>query len=177
MIRSMEAANTLVPAHLSKANSTTISTQMDSILDVAALLEKGTRGTTDIMKATGLSRMTVIKYRNEAMKLLHAENKSFNTEAMRNMEIGRLHHWIDKLQDEINGLHGEDDRDYKVKLLGRLDSFQGRLHSITGLNTTVNVNYEEKKRITFVMNAADKPKPEAITINQPETLPSVPASE
>ena len=131
------------------AQHTNIDKQMDSILLIANLLENGKRNTGQLVAATGLARTTVIKYRDQALKLLHNENKALNTEAMRHMEIGRLNYWIDWLQVRIER---ETDKDHQVKLLGRLDNMQGRLHSISGLNTTVNVNYEEKKRITFVMS-------------------------
>lgn len=160
-MNSMELAQlTKGQAQIAKANTITVDRQMNEILRIADYLEKGTRNTTRLMELTGLSRPTVVKYRNEAIKVIHRDNKAFNTEALRNMEIGRLSTWIEKLQDEINKLGDDkDDREYKNKLLGRLDNFQGRLHAITGLNTTVNVNYEEKKRITFVMNTAEKPEP------------------
>jgi len=134
------------------AQHTTIDQQMNNILLIANLLENGKRNTGQLVAATGLARTTVIKYRDQALKLLHNENKALNTEAMRHMEIGRLNYWIDWLQVRIER---ETDKDHQVKLLGRLDNMQGRLHSISGLNTTVNVNYEEKKRITFVMQQGD----------------------
>lgn len=135
------------------AVNTTLADQMNNIIRIASYLEKGQRNTTRLMEITGLSRKTVIKYRNEAIKLLQEENKPMNSEAMRHMEVGRLTYWIDYLQEQIQALTGgeDKDKDYKIKLLGRLNDFQGRLHSITGLNTTVNLNYEEKKRITFNM--------------------------
>lgn len=152
----MDSVKTPELSIVEHAGRTTVGDQMEHIIRIADYLEKGQRNTTRLMELTGLSRPTVIKYRNEAMKLIHRENKAFNTAALRQMEIGRLNNWIDDLTLEIKTLGDDkDDREYKNKLLGRLDNFQGRLHAITGLNTTVNVNYEEKKRITFVMSGGN----------------------
>jgi len=158
-----------------KAQTTTIATQMEYILRIADYLEKGTRGTTKLMALTSLSRPTVIKYRNEAVKLLHNESKAFNSEHLRGMEIGRLHYWIDEIQDKMSRLSNSDnDREYYIKLLGRLDSMQGRLHSITGLNTTVNINYDEKKRITFNMGTETQPPIDEGSIVSDNTLIDTP---
>jgi hypothetical protein len=138
-------------------------TQQKRTILVAGLLERGIRTTAALareLKTAGydVSRPTIIETRNRAMDLIAEETKPMNRTHLRNLEIGRLNYWIENLTERINALDWEviDDNgtpaafDMFNKMLQRLKDMGDQLHKITGLNTEVSVNIEEKRRIVFI---------------------------
>lgn len=141
----------------------TYEAQQARVQAVAELLEKGTRSTAALIKALAeqgisVSRPTVIKYRNYALNLIAEETKPMNRDHLRNLEVGRLGYWIEQLTGKINGLDWSVlDKDgtpvafYMYdKMLQRLKDMGDQLHKITGLNTDVHVNIDEKRRTVFI---------------------------
>lgn len=143
---------------------------------VAELLEKGIRSTSRLMEAIQCSRPTAIKYRNAAMDLIHNESKPLNREHLRNMEIGRLTYWIEQLTDKINAIEWDTDtgsqeytRQFEMynKLLQRIREQADQLHRITGMNTEVQINIDEKRRIVF-----HRPEPTNATVVEGDVVDS-----
>jgi hypothetical protein len=136
--------------------------QQSRVMVVAEMLTLGERSTSKIMERLKVSRPTAIKYRNSALTMIAEESKPMNREHLRNLEIGRLNHWIDKITEKINDLDWSvlDDDGRPVafymydKLLQRLKDMGDQLHKITGLNTEVQVNVDEKRRVIFIRSQA-----------------------
>lgn len=137
--------------------------QQQRVMMVADLLTNGTRSTAGLKAAltelgVEVSRPTIIKYRNAALEMIAEETKPMNRDHLRNLEVGRLGYWIEQLTEKINGLDwsvldkdGQPVAFYMYdKMLQRLKDMGEQLHKITGLNTEVNVNIEEKRRIVFI---------------------------
>lgn len=130
---------------------------------VADLLEEGVRSTGALNRrlielGVSVSRPTIIKYRNYALTLVAEETKLMNRDHIRNLEIGRLNYWLEHLTEKINALDWGvlDDNGTPIafdmfnKMMQRLKDMGDQLHKITGLNTDVHVNIDEKRRIVFI---------------------------
>jgi hypothetical protein len=140
--------------------------QLDRAYEVMDMLDQGKRSTKAIMERLGCARDTAVKARNDALALMAEERKPMNRTAMRNMEIGRIEGWIERLTDRANDLEWPTDptsKEYKIvfdmfdKIAQRIVQYGEQLHRITGLNTEVQVNVDEKRRMIFVRQLGPDP--------------------
>lgn len=132
----------IAKAALKPGQTMTVAEKLPYLLELREMMDEGYQSSTKIASRFGISQVTAIQWRKEALVMIAKDDNGWTRDALRNIQIGRLQHKIERLERD---LRVTDDVQDSLKVHDRIIKYYDALARITGLNSeTVDINVKSK---------------------------------